>query len=270
MNFIPIDQECPSKFVRSFSNYTLKQPRGVVSHIPLQLIFVADVSNHSIVIFDSNLNFVTNFTSPDMFTPWNVCFSLGSETLYVICDHGILRLNGENALFKRLGELRGCVAHGHNIVTSACFENAILEIDCFMHLHRRTELDVFKKGKHTLIIDFTICDNQYYVIFLNCDYLLQSFDETGNLLRCFNPKMETPLFITHYKGVIYINDRDSCYVICLDLTSEEFNYIQFDTSDREEYSEKDVYILRSDREFGIFYGIEFSPVKDCLIICEML
>ena len=277
MDFIPIDESSvdhlQSTFIRSFDNYTLKEPRGIASHVPLQLILVADKVNNSILVLNNDLQFVTRFKYRGMVEPWNIAFSGDYETIYVICDHGIVRFNGDYPIFLQPGfELRGCVVYNDRLLTSACYLNQIHEFNRDMNVIATIQPNVQNKGQHSLIIDFIVYNECFYVLFLNCDSQLQVFDMQGNFIKAilFQTKsLETPLFITNYLHNIYISQRDLPVVACVNTLDDVTQFLSFSTSNRD-MNEDEWSVMSANRSCGIFYGIEFSTVRNCLIICEML
>ena len=277
MYFIPIDESSAdhvqATFIRSFDNYTLKEPRGIASHVPLQLILVADGVDNSILILDSDLQFITRFKYRGMVEPWNIAFSGDYETVYVICDHGLVRFNGDYPLFLKPGyELRGCVVYNDRVLTSACYLNQIYEYSMDMNVIATIHPDLHKKGQNSLIIDFIVYNDCFYILFLNCDSQLQAFDMQGNFIRTilFQTKsLETPLFITNYLHKIFISQRDLPEVACVDTLDDVTRLLKFSTTNRN--TEESTWSIRSvNRSCGLFYGIEFCTVRNCLIITEML
>ena len=277
MNFVPLEKfpanHFESTFVLSFNGHTLKQPRGVVSHFPLQLIFVSDRETNSIFILTSDLQFITRFKYVGMVEPWNVCFSGDYESLYVVCDHGIIRFNGDYPIFRKPGfEVRGCVLLNDRLFTSACYLNEIHELDRDMNSIATIQPDLKGRKDNTLIIDFLVHDECFYILFLGCRYQLQLFDLNGVLLKSnfFNyDSLKSPLFITQYLHIIYISQRDLPEVACVSLKDDETSIFTFSTENRQ-VSNGGWKVRSVNRLFGIFYGIEYSPVLKCLIICEML
>ena len=277
MNIVPLEKfpadHFESTFVLSFNEHTLKQPRGVVSHLPLQLIFVADKETNSIFILTSGLQFITRFNHAGMVEPWNVCFSGDYESLYVVCDHGIIRFNGDYPIFRKPGfELRGCAFLDNRLFTSACYLNEIHELDRDMNSIAIIQPDLMGRHDKTLIIDFLIYAECFYILFLGCRYQLQVFDLNGVSLKTIFSNynsLKSPLFITQYLHRIYISQRDLPEVACVMLKDDETSVFTFSTENRQ-VSNNGWKVRSVNRLFGIFYGIEYSPVLKCLIVCEML
>ncbi|KAI6646582.1 hypothetical protein LOD99_12703 [Oopsacas minuta] len=277
MNFISAldfsKDHLESKLVRSFDKYTLKQPRGIASHFPLQLLFVSDGENNSIIVFDVTLQFITRFKFNGMVEPWNICFNNDYEILYVICDHGIIRFNGDYPMFCKPGfELRGCAVYNDRVFSAACYLNQIHEFDKDMTIISNIQPDVKDRKETTLIIDFVICNECLFLLFINCPCQLQVFDFNGKFLNYFfdNISLRTPLFLTHYLNRIYISQRDRPEVACVKLEDDDTHIFTLSIKKRGIRNNGEWKIKSPYRPCGIFYGIEFSPVYNCLIMCEML
>ena len=280
MYFVPIDESSedsnnsPAAFIRSFDSITLKEPRGIATHAPLQLILVAEGVNNSILILNNDLQLITRFKYHGMQEPWNITFSSDYETIYIICDHGMVRFNGDYPIFLQPGfELRGCAVYDDRVFVSACYLNEIHEFNKDMNVVATIHPGIQNKGQHSLIIDFIVYKDCFYILFLNCSSQFQVFDMRGTFIKTISFKaqeLETPLFVTNYLHNIYISQRDLPVVACVDTRDDVTKLLRFTTANRGREEESTWSIRSFHRSCGLFYGIAFCAVRDCIIICEML